>query len=165
MARPSGIAVVPDEKTPVLVAVASVEVRGRFNILPRWRNRVSWLASATTDVEALMTFREPGLIRLSEWAKDGPTIEARFAELSNSVEAEAVEALRLIQDRYNRLRIPWKERASLGDAALAHLGVGTAKNERSIVYVSIFETSIDVMSVEFRNQRLLEGSPLIDDLP
>jgi hypothetical protein len=112
-----------------------------------------------------MTLREPGLIKLSDWTKNGLAVQARFAELCNSDDADAFEALRLIQDRYSQLRIPWKERASLGDAALAHLGVGTARDERSTVYVSIFEGGIDLMSIEFRNRRLVEGSALIDDLP
>lgn len=166
MPRPSGSPIIDEAVAPVTVTVAEVEKRGRLNILPRWRKRVAWLKSAgVTDVDALMVFSEPGLVSIRCWQPDGPRIQQRFAELSNSTDVDAEEALRQIQDRYQRLVIPAKERPSLGDSALAHLGLPIHRGQTSLVYVSVFSDRIDVMSQACREIRLVEGHPLLDDLP
>jgi hypothetical protein len=72
MARPSGLPVIEDASATVTVSVAHVEMRGRLNILPRWRQRVGWLKSETADVQALMVLAEPGLISIGSWEPDGP---------------------------------------------------------------------------------------------
>jgi hypothetical protein len=163
MPRPSGIAIV--EHGSVAIAVAHVEMRGRLNILPRWRNRVAWLSAAEEDVEALMVFVEPGLVSIREWEVDGPRIQQRFTELAVSTDPDALHALRLILDRYQRLNIPATDRPSLGDAALAHLGLQVERGHKSLVYVTIFDDRIDIMSPAYRDAKLLDGHPLIEDLP
>ena len=166
MSRPSGVPIVADEIAAVTVSVADVDRRGRVNILPRWRRRIAWLkAAGDADVEALMTFSEPGLITITDRKKDGPRIQQRFEELSNSEDADALEALRLLQDRFQRLIIPAKDRPSLGDGALVHLGLSVERGRKSVIYVCVFPDRIELMSEEYRNSKLLEGHPLIDDLP
>ena len=96
MPRPSGIAIV--EHGSVAIAVAHVEMRGRLNILPRWRNRVAWLSAAEEDVEALMVFVEPGLVSIREWEVDGPRIQQRFTELAVSTDPDAL---------FTRCDLPW----------------------------------------------------------
>jgi len=164
MPRPSGLPVIADDKAAVIVAVASIEARGRLNFAPRWRERIPWLAG-NGPFEALMTFNEAGLITISEWKKDGARIQQRFEELSKSEDVDAPQALRLIQDRFQRLIIPAKDRPSLGDGALAHLGLSTERNQRFTIYVCIYFDRIELMSQEYRNSMLHEGHPLIDDLP
>jgi len=112
-----------------------------------------------------MTFNEPGLITISDWKKDGPRIQQKFDELSKSDDADALQALRLIQDRFQRLIFPAKERPSLGDGALVHLGLTTERNRKFAIYVCVYSDRIELMSQEYRNSMLLEGHPLIDDLP
>lgn len=166
MSRPSGLPIIEDGASPLTTAVAVIEKRGRLNILPRWRNRVSWLAATQGhDVEALMIFPEAGLISIHSWDPEGPKIKERFAELLNSTDPEAKEALRIILDRYQRLIIPMKDRPSLGDGALAHLGLPIDRRARSIVYVTVFTDHIEVMSTSYRDTRLAGGHELIDDLP
>jgi hypothetical protein len=140
-------------------------MRGRLNILPRWRKRVVWLSAAEGDVDALMVFAEPGLISIRDWQTDGPRIQQRFAELAISANPDAIDAMRLIQDRYQRLVIPAADRPSLGDAALAHLGLQVERGQKSLVYVCLFNNRIEVMSSIYRDRKLIEGHPLIDDLP
>lgn len=164
MPRPSGLSIINDGESSVIVAVATVEKRGRLNILPRWRQRIPWLAGSDA-VEALMTFNEPGLITISDMKKDGPRIQERFKELSKLEDADALQALRLIQDRFQRLMIAAKDRPSLGDAALAHLGLSTERDRKVIIYVCVYSDRIELLSQEYRNSKLLEGHPLIDDLP
>jgi hypothetical protein len=165
MSRPSGLPIVDDDVAPVVVAVSEVDGRGRLNILPRWRKRISWLAPVgDSDVETLMIFAEPGLIALMDWRIEGPRTQDRFKEISNSTDVEAIEALRLIQDRYHRLLIPARERPSLGVAALAHLGMRVERGQKSIVYVCVHSNRIELMSPAYRDSKLLEGHPLIEDL-
>jgi hypothetical protein len=165
MPRPSGHPIIEDITAPVTMAVAVVEKRGRINILPRWRKRVAWLADLNVDVEALMVFSEPGLISIRCWQPAGPRIEERFAELASSTDADAQEALRLIQDRYQRLIIPCGDRSSLGDGALAHLGLSLDRRTKSVLYVSVSSDRIDLMSSTYRDAKLIEGHTLIEDLP
>jgi hypothetical protein len=165
MARPSGLSIIEDKSATVTLSVAHVEMRGRLNILPRWRQRVGWLKSKTENVQALMILSEPGLISIRNWEPDGPLIQQRYAEVASSPDEDAGEVLRLIQDRYQRLVIPPHERPSLGDAALAHLGLQVERGTKSVIYVCISLDRIELMSPAFRNSKLLEGHPLIDDLP
>jgi hypothetical protein len=166
MPRPSGLPIVDDETALVTVTVAQVETRGRLNILPRWRRRIDWLkASDDSDVEALMIFVEPGLLSIRDWKTHSPSILQRYAELSESADVDSIDALRLIQDRYQRLMIPAKDRPTLGDGALAHLGLSIERGQKSMVYVCVFSDRIDVMASDYRNAKLVESHPLIDDLP
>lgn len=166
MVRPSGLAIIEDASAAITVSVAHVEMRGRLNVLPRWRKRVGWLLSAEgTDVLALMVFAEPGLISIRAWKPDGPRIQERLAEIASSQDADAPQALRLIQDRYQRLVIPAKERASLGDAALAHLGLQVERGKKFLIYVCVSLDRIELMSPVYRETKLTEGHPLIEDLP
>ena len=127
---------------------------------------MSWLATQTNgETEALMIFDEPGLISIRSWHPLGPEIRQRFAELRKSTDPDAEEARRILVDRYQRLIIPAQDRPSLGDGALAHLGLPLDRRSRSVVYVSVFSDRIDVMSTTYRDTKLLEGNVLIDDLP
>lgn len=166
MIRPSGLPIIEEVSAAVMVSVAHVEMRGRLNILPRWRKKVAWLASAEgAEVLALMVFAEPGLISIGPWEPNGPRIQQKYAEIASSDDAEAAQALRLIQDRYHRLMIPAKERSSLGDAALAHLGLQVERGKKSLIYVCISLDKIELLSPAYREAKLIEGHPLIEDLP
>ena len=67
-----------------------------------------------------MVLAEPGLISLRESAVHAG---ARHADLVARGDGDIEEILRLIQDRYQRLLIGSEHRPSLGDNALAHLGL------------------------------------------
>ncbi len=166
MPRPSGLSIADDAAAPVIVELAHVEMRGRLNILPRWRKKVTWLALDTdSDVHALMVFAEPGLISLRDWRTEGARVQERFAQLSVSADTDAPQALLLMQTRYQRLVIPARDRPSLGDRALAHLGLPLERGQKSVVYVCVFIDRIEIMTSKYRDAKLLEGHPLIDDLP
>jgi hypothetical protein len=144
----------------------STKVRKKAAILPRWRNRVTWLRpSQEPHTDALMVFSKPGLISLRDWKTSSPAILKRIEELSEIPDDDDLEALRLIQDRYQKLVIPANDRSSLGEAALAHLGIDLANGSKFLIYVGIFANRIDLMSPQYRNAKLIEGHQQIDDLP
>jgi hypothetical protein len=164
--RLGGLPVVADESAVVMQEVTEIDDRGRLHLLPRWANRVDWLPlPAKIGDDASMVFSEPCLASLRDWEVDGPRIVQRYMDLSKEPNAEALEAMRLIQDRYGRLLISSGRSLYLGDAALAHLGLPIARGIKSIVYVVILPDRIDLLSSAYRNAKLIVGGAHIDDLP
>jgi hypothetical protein len=164
MPRPSGLPIVDDDDAPVLEELAHVEARGRFNFLPRWRKRFGWM-SVDKEVQALMIFVEPGLISFRDWRIDGPRVQQRYRDVAASDDADRFRMLRLIQTRYRRLIIPAKDRSSLGDAALAHLGLPIERGRKSAVYVTLYPGHLDLASPDHRNAKSFNDDALLDDLP
>ena len=105
----------------------------------------------------MMVLSEPGLVGLYLWEVYGPKILECYEELAQSPGSLELEALRLIQDRYQRLKIPAKERSYLGDPALLHLG-NIKRGTKSPIYVAIFPDHLELLSKECRDSRLLVGA-------
>lgn len=163
--RPSGTPLIPDSDTPVIQEVAEVNRRGQIHILRRWAVRVGWLpVPAVSSDEALMVFLEPGRLSIQSWEPWAPKIIERFQELEASGEF-GFESLRLIQDRYARLIIPKERRPYLGDSALQHLGLPTARKEKSNVYVVVGKSQIELLSLSYRDSQNVRGHPELNDLP
>lgn len=113
-----------------------------------------------------MVFVEPGRIRLLPWDPHGRLVESRFAEIAqNGPDNDALETLRLIQDRYSDLMIDEEHRPYLGDAALTHLGLTLDRGTKSTVYIVIYPESLEILSVDYRDRKNLIGSEGLDDLP
>jgi len=113
-----------------------------------------------------MILVEPGLLSVTSWEPDGPRIVERYRDLAKFGEELDYEGMRLIQDRYQKLLIPKRERRPhLGDAALQHLGLPVARGTKSIVYVAVLRERIDVLGPAYRNTKNLAGHPSLDDLP
>jgi len=167
MSRPSGVSGILDgEDEPIIEEPAHFEERGRFNFFPRWRKQVDWLVpSITRSVEALIVFEEPGLLSIREWAKDGPAIQQRFKDLAASQDEGRLRAMRWIQTRYRRLKLPPRERPCLGDAALVHLGFPTEKTDKLAVYVWLLPDRLEIASPEYRGRLLSHRNSLTEDLP
>jgi hypothetical protein len=166
LTRPSGIPVVSDPSAIVNEEVAQIDGRGRLYLAPRWTQRIPWWVTASDeDFSVLMVFVEPGLISMRDLTTNGPRIAARYLELAEATDEKAMEALRLIQDRYRRLPIDKEHRAHIGDAGLAHLGLPIERGIKSTVYVALFPNRLDVLSPTYRNMKMVSGSPWLDDLP
>jgi hypothetical protein len=162
--KPSGVPIVEAPAAIVWQEVAHIDRKGCLNLLRRWTNRLAWFPSPPpADFEALMIFIAAGRISIRDLRLHGPGIQARYEELAAEGDDEALEVLRRIQDRYGRLRIPKSRRPSLGDPALAHLGI--ERGQRSTIYVAIFPNSIDLLSPAYRNEKLISFEPQIEDLP
>lgn len=164
--RPSGVPVIPDDEALVTQELVEIDKRGRLHLLPRWAKHISWLPlPATNDLDALMILMEPGRLCLTSWLPDGPRILERYRSIA--LEADpGLEVLRSIQDRYQILHIPKKERrAHLGDAALQHLGLPTTRGASSNAYVVLFPDRIDLLGPALRDAKNLARPPQLDDLP
>jgi hypothetical protein len=162
--RPSGRLVVGGPAAIVTQEVAHIDKKGCLNLLPRWTAKLSWLAPLDNSTEALLIFLRPGRISIRDLATYGPRIRERYNEIAADVQQQAsLDLLRLLQDRYGQLYIPKSRRVSLGDPALLHLQV-----ERGVVtaiYVAVFPSSIDLLSVAYRNEQLMEIQSELEDLP
>src|SRR6267142_892534 len=142
LTRPSSYPVVTGASAVVSEEIAEIDDRGRLRFHPRWTNRVPWWKTNQDEGFAvLMVLQEPGLIALLDWTNDGQRVAARYTELAGSDDEEALEALRLIQDRYQKLPIDKEHRAHLGDPALTHLGVPMERGRKSTVYVVVYPMS------------------------
>jgi hypothetical protein len=104
-------------------------------------------------------------VQICDWEKNGQAVERRYRELALRKDYEALEALRLIQDRYQKLVIPPERRCSLGQAALAHLGSPISPRQSQVLYVAIYEAKIELISPAYRDAKLIAGHSLLDDLP
>ncbi len=164
--RPSGLALIPDEKAVVIQEVAEIDKRGRLHLLPRWTMRVRWFhKTPKSGVEALMVFVESGLVSLRDLKEHGFRIEELYSDIATNDDEESLALLRLIQDRYRRFPIDGERRPYIGDAALANLGFPLTRGVKRTVYVAVFPDRIDIVSPEYRNKKLVEGEPRLDDLP
>lgn len=164
--RPSGIPIIPDSDALLTQELAEVDGRGRVHLLPRWARRTSWLSvPPTDDLIALMVLFPPGRISLRSWDPDGPRIMERYAILAAQGEQADPEALRAIQDRYQRLQISKERRPYLGHAALQHLGLPAKRGMVSNIWVAIFHNGIDLLGPAYRDAKNLEGHPELENLP
>jgi hypothetical protein len=146
--------------------VAEIDERGRLYMQRRWTQRIDWWpVNPSEPFSVLMVFLESGLLSLRDWATNYARIAERYAELAKLDETDALEAMRLIQDRYRRLSVDRERRAHMGDAGLAHLGFPLDRSQKFTVYVAIFESRIDVLSADYRDSKLLAASSWLDDLP
>jgi len=165
LTRPSGYPLIDDESAPVKEEVAVIDERGRLYMQRRWTQRIAWWPTDSTELfSVLMVFVEPGLLSLRDWAADSARIAERYAELAKVAEEDALEAMRLIQDRYRRLPVDKGRRAHMGDAGRAHLGFPLDRGKNT-VYVAVFSERIDVFSADYRDSKLAIGSSWIEDLP
>jgi|SRR5271166_262939 len=161
--RPSGRPVVEGPAAIVTQEVAHIDKKGCLNLLPRWTAKLSWLAPLDNSTEALLIFLRPGRISIRDLATYAPRIRERYNEIAADVQQASLDLLRLLQDRYGQLYIPKSRRVSLGDPALLHLQV-----ERGVItpiYVAVFPGSIDLLSVAYRNEQLMEIQSELEDLP
>jgi hypothetical protein len=162
--RPSGLPIVEPDSLVIAEEVAKIDGRGRLRLLPRWTARIAWW-SDDDPFEVLMVFDEPGRITLRDWKTDGLRVVTRYEELKQRDDQDALEALRLLADRYQRLRFDREKCAHVGDAALAHFKFPIERGAERIVYVAIFPELLVLLSPAYRDAKLTLGSPLLDDLP
>lgn len=161
--RPSGLPLIPAEAAEIVQEVASVDERGRINLLPRWLSKANWTPSQYSEL--LMIFDRPGLVLLRQMEPDANRVITLHAELAASDDPEKHEKMRQIQDRYAKLTVDRSKRAHLGDSALQHLGFPTTRGTKSPIYVVIAPNRIDLLSPSLRNEMLLQRGPEFDDLP
>jgi hypothetical protein len=161
--RPSGVPIVEAASLIIAHEVGVIDRRGRFPLRPRWIERIAWWSDSPLDV--LMVLDEPGVVRLMDWQTDGLRVVARYEQLRSRRDDEALVALRLLADRYQKLRFDAENRGHISEPALAHLGLPLDREANATVYVAIYPDHIAVLSPSYRNAALLRGSPLLDDLP
>src|SRR3984893_7880023 len=101
--RPSGLPIVEPDSLVIAEELAKIDGRGRLRLLARWTARIAWW-SDDDPFDVLMCFNYPGLITLRDWKTAGLGVVTRYEELKQRKDHEALEALRLLADRYQRLR-------------------------------------------------------------
>jgi hypothetical protein len=163
--RPSGLTI-GSAGSPVTEEVIEIDGRGRFHMQPRWIDRLAWWQTDHPDgYTVLMVFDKPGVIEFRDWRTDGQLVSSKHEELKDQMGEEALEALWVLADRYRPLRFDKRGRAHLGNPALAHLGFLIGRGAKHNLYVVVFPDRLLLFSPTYRDSKLMEGSPLLDDLP
>lgn len=156
----------PNNIGPIRMDMAEIDSRGRIIIPRHIGENIEWFVSGDSQVEALIVLNEPGMLTFYNWDAEGQKILDKRLDLIKEVDADpnALEALRLLEDRYKRISIPKDLRPTLGLMIIQHLGL--SRGTGNVVYVtSIHQGRLIVMSPEFRNKKLLRSSDLLYDLP
>jgi len=159
--RPSSSPLVPPSDSGIFQEVAEIDARGRLRLPPRWANIAEWVSKG--DIDLLIVLSSPGRLSLHDWSEAGELVLKRFADLSDQQADE--EALRIYLDRYRRGSIGTDRRVTFDDATITHLGLPLQRPAGHPLYVSVFKTRIEILSVEHRNQALLSMPSLFVDLP
>ena len=87
----------------------------------------------------------------------------RKAELVARGDADAIEAVRALDDRYLRLRIEGDGRLLLAMPFLAHLDDRIDKIRA--VYLVCHSEELEIWSIPYRNQRMTEPNENLEGLP
>ena len=148
-----------DEST---IDVGDVDRRHRIYIPGKLTQNLSWW-DKTSEVLALLRFDEPGRISLLSWNEHSPLVRAgRDSLLKSLPDHEAEDALTILNARYHELSGERSGRPTLPIVAMLHL-FGSREFD-SHVFVVRFLSRLELWSIAYRNQKLLKGSPLLDDL-
>lgn len=159
-----GFGLDPDLPGPVEQAVADIDRRGRLRIPSRLAAGMDWLGAAAASVDALAVLDEPGRIILLSWKERSAELLAkRRALIEEAPEVDALQALRLLENRYKRINIPKELRPTLGPETLIHLDLPIGVE--SHVYVTRVLDALEVMSPAYRNEHFLTTSEVLAGLP
>jgi hypothetical protein len=123
-----------------------------------------WWTDESPEPCVLLKFVEAGRVVVMSWEEHGPTILARKNELEKKIpDEEAEDALLSLENRYFKNPIERSWRITLPVIAMAHL-FGFEPYEKT-VFVARRSSQLEVRSLAFRNQQLLEPSRFLEDLP
>ena len=156
-----------DHPGPIRQELGEIDKRGRLHLPTQLIQSISWLKGASHSVDALAILEEPGRIKISDWNTASLPVLERRKELINDLnrrqDDDVIEALRLIEDRYKKIRIPSDLRPTINNYLMLHLEL-SPENESKIYIVSVSDNLI-VMSSDYRNAKLLNFSTFLPDLP
>jgi DNA-binding transcriptional regulator/RsmH inhibitor MraZ len=149
------------EPSAISQEVRPIDARGRLTIPLRLLERLSWATKAGTDYLAVLD--TPGCIRILPWAAAAERVLERREALAARQDAEGLEAVRALDDRYLRLKIDASGRVVLTMPFLVHLDDQIDRIQA--VYLIRRIDELEIWSVGFRNRRLLMAIAELDDLP
>ena len=159
--RPSGLELTDDPSPEVSQESGVIDSRGRIRI-PAWiAADLSWLqAKSGGETFALAVLREPGVLKLFDWAQYSPPVLLKRQKL---IQQEDLMALRDLEDCYRRISISEERRPTLGEGALTHLGLPIGQS--SAIYIFRIKDVIEIESPTFRDRRLAESGSIFSGLP
>jgi hypothetical protein len=165
MARPHGHPLDPEHPGPVLYGIATLQTRGRLELPAEVVAGLKWIGAPHSQAEALATLAESGRVVLSPWLSDGKKVIDRrlalLADIEKKNDPNAMRALRLLEQKYRRTVIDSELRITCSPGMLLDLRI----LQHKAAYVWRSNDKIELVSVDFHDQRINAGDPLIDDLP
>ena len=163
--RPPGLTLDPEHPGPVSHGTVEIDSRGRALLPTAIIQEIDWLSKTPGSVDSLAILARTGLLILGSWTElAGPVVERRRELIAKAVsDLDALEALRILEGKYKRLRIPADRRPTLTPEILLHLAIPPSR--ASTVYLTRVLGRLELGSVSYRNQMLsrvweeLEGLP------
>jgi hypothetical protein len=124
---------------------------------------VPWMRSGKEQLELLGELHSPGIVKLVPWSPNGDKVVARKRELDQKLASDplAVDALRELFFRYQRVLVDKEHRITLSPELQVHLAV----NQYRGVYFVRVSDQVEIWSGARREQELLESHPALEDLP
>jgi DNA-binding transcriptional regulator/RsmH inhibitor MraZ len=159
--RPPGWLLDADIPAPVLQEVEQVDNRGRVLVPARLAGGASWLKPGG---EGLMVLVTPGRIILRPWDEAAETILPLRKQLVGhpDPDEQALETMRVLDDRYRRFRIEADGRLRLLPFAIAHL-----EHEKPLLFLTLIRlpSRLEIWSMRQRDEALLQVHDTLDSLP
>jgi hypothetical protein len=149
------------EARSLILEIAEIDERKRLHFPAHLTEGIDWMSG--TQPKATMRLDRPGRISLLSSSEHGSRILTKREELFRSLPDEDVEAaLLVLEDRYREVAGE-RGRITLPILALVHLFGG--KDFDKYVFLVRVVLRLEIWSTAYRNERLLRGSHLLDDLP
>jgi hypothetical protein len=114
--------------------------------------------------QVLAVLDRPGRVRLLPWKTHGEAVAKRREELlARERTPETLEALRQIEDRYQRISLISEPRFTPSPNMAVHLGVTPREGE--VFYLWRYPDHLEVWSPAYRNESLPKIAPELEGLP
>lgn len=163
--RPPGLSLDPETPGPVHHGTVEIDNRGRARLPARIVHHAAWLRTAPDGADALAILFHPGCASLLSWTECAAPILQRRRDLiaRASSDAGALEALRVLEDRYKRIKIPADLRPTLTREIRLHLEITLEQN--STIFLACVAERLELTSPSYRNRLLLRDWDELRDLP
>lgn len=141
----------------------ALEYASNAHLLHRTENDL--IARPDKPTTALAVLDEPERVKLLPWNSSVERVLQRRRVLIGKAEGdpEVLESLRLIEDRYKRIRIPVTGRPNLPPEVVLHLGLKPSLT--GWVYLWRVRDALELNSINYRFEHLDTESEALIDLP
>lgn len=112
----------------------------------------NWPSKPSLPVPLIAELVEFGRVRLHIEAEIRQKIDALRAEIDQGEAADRFERLGVLHDKYREVKFYTKEKTVLLKPVIV-VYLGVTKNDDRQVFVEARKSFIDIMSLEYRNQR------------
>ncbi len=163
--RPRGWELDPKNRNPAAQQIVEFDERDRIRLPAQFLECIPWLQGIEGSRDALLILNGLNEGAIVDWVENSQAIlETRVALLENFNEVEtAADDLRLLEDRYFRVKVSKDLRVTFPDEAIFHFGLHT--ESRRILYTFADSHGIRFLAKIRRVELGKEFQKVFPDLP